>query len=871
MSVGRPLPIDAALPRIRGALETGNLVLTAPPGSGKTTRIPPFLDGRVLVVEPRRLATRLAATRVAQERGQEVGDEIGWQVRFDRCCGPRTRVLYLTDGLLTRRLVTDPRLRDVNVVVVDEIHERHLQTDLALAWVRNLQRTTRPDLRLLAMSATLNAAPLARFLGDCEVIDAPGRVYPVEISYRCENPDRPLETRIAAAVREALRDDNGDVLVFLPGAAEIRRAADACADVGTRVVGLHASMPLAEQAAAIAPGRARKVILSTNVAESSITVEGVTVVIDTGLARVAHTSPWSGRTELRLEKISQAAAEQRAGRAGRVRPGRCIRLYDAHELLRRPAHGLAEIHRTDLSGTMLALHGAGLGAGLGVGRPQREGETLPASAPLPAGSLRQEGGALPAGAPLEWLEAPSPVAIDDANALLEQLGAWTREAGITPRGRAMLKLPVHPRLARLVLEAAERGAPAAGCRAAAILSESDVRADARALLGSPATQRTRTGDGVRGKRLGTVARSDVLARMDLLESGGRDLDPVAARAVRQLERALGDALEEGQRIGGQRLDPEQLENILLVALLDAFPDRVARRRPGAPRDELLLATGQIARLATDSVVFDAEWMVCVEAELRDGRGGLLVRLASEIEPAWLLDRFIDRIEERDERVWNEKSERVDRVSRLLYGRLALDETRGPAPRDARTTALLADAAQRAGMLRESEAVTVFLHRLAFLGRTFPDAGLPRPEELDLAWLARALCEGLVSLAELRARGDLADALEERLSGTHRSLLARAAPRFVELARRRRVPVHYEADRDPWIASRLQDFLGMREGPRVADGRVPLVLHLLAPNTRAVQVTTDLAGFWARTWPAVRRELGRRYPRHAWPEDPLGGA
>ena len=816
------LPVDAVLERIRAACALGNVVVLAPPGSGKTTRVPCALSGRVRVVEPRRLAARMAATWVARERGGQVGDEVGYQVRFDARVGPSTRVQFVTDGVMMRQLIEDPELRDVDVVVIDEFHERRLNTDLALAWLRRLQATARPDLRIVVMSATFDPGPVAAWLSGAEVVETSGRQFDVRVEY-AHVDDRPLDSRVAAAVRGALDADAGDVLVFLPGAAEIRRCMEACAaslaDRGVDARPLHGDLSLEQQAAAITPGARRRVVFATNVAESSLTVEGVTTVIDSGLVRRVRTLPWSGLEEVRVEKVSRASADQRAGRAGRVRPGRCVRLYASHDYVHRIANEAPEIGSADLSEMVLMLRGAGVA----------DVRSLP------------------------WLDAPPSVALAQAEALLARLGAFEGEA-ISALGRRMLALPLSPRLARLALEAERLGAVDDGRLAAAILSEGDPRRDAR----------TRFGSGERARRVRS-GPSDVLAMVEAYRAR-HDLDTRVAKRIEALDRQLRRWLAPVSSGGG--------DDALQRAVLAAWPDRVARRRRRDGAFELLLSGGGTARLSEASEVSEADLVVCVDAEER--AGGTLVRVASEIEASWLLDLCIDHVHETDERRWNAKSERVELVRSLMYDRLVLDETRVNPPRDAATAAVLGEAARAVGVraFTDVESVEGYLNRVAFAATLMPPEERPLLGEAALIDVLEALCDGCLSFDEVReaaGRGGFLACLEQRLAPQARRQVDRLAPTHVQLPSRR-VAVCYEAERLPYIASRLQDFFGLREGPRVGDGQAPLVLHLLAPNQRPVQITTDLAGFWVRTYPSVRRELSRRYPRHAWPEDPtrLGG-
>jgi ATP-dependent helicase HrpB len=828
----QPLPIDPFLPEVLAAVRAaGAVVLQAEPGAGKTTRLPPALledgGGEVVVLEPRRIAARLAARRVAAERGERPGETVGWQVRFEDVTSPATRLRFVTEGILTRRLRRDPRLAGVSTVVLDEFHERHIHADLALALLARLRAGARPDLRLVVMSATIEAERVAAFLG-APVVRVPGRAHEVAIEYEPPRRDEALEWRVAAALDRLCEESPaGDILVFLPGAAEIARAREACAATaerrGLELLPLHGGLPPEAQDAALRPSPRRKAILSTNVAESSVTIEGVAAVIDSGLARVAGHSPWSGLPALKLEPVSQASAAQRAGRAGRTGPGRCLRLYARRDLEGRPAFPLPEIRRADLAETALDLRAAG------VADP----------------------------AALRWLEPPPAAALAAADALLARLGAIAADGRLTALGERMLALPLHPRLARLALEAADRGAADEGAAVAALLGERDIRAGARARpLGSPA------GGGGRGAARRDGA-SDVLALLDLFERRAPGLDPAAARAVadaaRQVRRALGP---------GRARRAEDVETALLRAILAGYPDRVAKRR-GERSRELVLADGTRARLAEESVVAAAPWVVAVDAEERSGPGGALVRLASEIEPEWLLELFPDAVRESVEVTWNADAERVDVLSRMTYGSVVLDESRGGAAPPGAVEEALAAAALAAGprAFADPSAIAALIARAAFARGLAPGVVPPLDDDAVRAALRR-LCAGRRSFAEVREAG-LLEEIARSLGPEARRALDRLAPEAITLPRGRKARVHYEPGRPPYVASRLQDFFGAREGPRIGGGKVPLVLHLLAPNQRPVQVTSDLAGFWERHYPAIRRELSRRYPKHDWPERPIG--
>lgn len=902
------LPIDALLPDVVERLRSvPSLVIEAPPGAGKTTRVPPsILDaglagvGQVLVLEPRRIAARMAARRVAEERGEAVGETVGYQVRFEDVSSARTRLRFLTEGVLTRRLLTDPNLAGVGCVVLDEFHERHLQADVALALLRRVQRATRPDLKVVAMSATLDAAPVAAYLG-CEALRSEGGRFEVKVEHAARHDERPLELQIEAAVRRLISEDlDGDVLVFLPGAASIRRAQAACERVATeanlRVLPLHGELPSAQQDEAVRPAAAgvRKLILSTNVAETSVTIEGVAAVIDSGLARVAGHSPWSGLPVLKVSRVSRASAVQRAGRAGRTRVGRCLRLYTAQDFNARPEYETPEVRRLDLAETVLELRASGVG------------------------DLEE----------FEWFESPSSESLAAAEDLLRRLGAIDAHGRMTDEGRSMLRLPLHPRLARIVSEAERRGVAFEACAIAALIAERDIRAG-RVQLGAVGREQKDASKPSR-REAETHGSSDLIRLLELFreaEAAGLDaervrrlgLEPNAvlavARATRQLRRTLsrGGAKNEGRdtqsasrpaRVssgqggaGERRGDAAKLsdesERELLVSVLAGYPDRVARRRASKDvRDssrELLLSGGGTAELAPESVVREAEFMVAVDAEERGdaatasarasksgaGAAKSVVRLASAIEPDWLLDLFADSLAERVEARWNAQGERVEVVRRLVYDQLVIDEWRADRAEGEEVTRALASAALDAGVRAfvEREQLESFLARVEFVAGAFPEESIPTLGEEDALAALEEMCVGRRSFAELREAGragELLERLRRRLTVEQSRLVARAAPERVTLARGRQARVRYERGRAPYVASRMQDFFGMSDGPRVACGRVALVLQLLAPNSRPVQVTTDLAGFWSRHYPSVRRELGRRYPRHAWPEDPLSG-
>ncbi len=844
----KQLPIDPLLPDIVNALaHAPSLVIEAPPGAGKTTRVPPalldqpFADGEIIVLQPRRLPARMAAARVAEELHEEVGQTVGYTVRFEDVGGRGTRLRFMTEGILLRRLLVDPLLRGAKVVVLDEFHERHLATDLALALLARLQRRERPDLRILVMSATLESEPVCEFLGNCPAIRSEGRAYPVSVAYAETTDNRPLADRVASSVRRLHQDRcDGDVLVFLPGAGEIRRASDVlaswAADKDVLLVPLHGELPPAEQRRAVTPAARPKVILSTNVAETSVTIEGVVAVVDSGLARIASHSPWSGLPRLAVGKISQAAAIQRAGRAGRTQPGQAIRLYTRHDFDSRRLYEVPEIGRLDLSEALLTL------AALGVADASR----------------------------FDWFELPGAASMEAATTLLEKLGAIDRAGHLTPTGHEMLRFPAHPRLARLLVEGERRGVGQESAALAGILSEGDISDSARTRFGN-AEQRTVAAEG-----------ADLLERLDRFvqaQAAGFDrgrlralgVDAHAASAAERARRQYASALHaRSARTTARPCSPEAIDVALSMAALTAFPDRVMRRRsPGA--SQAVLATGGAAEVGP---LPSGDLLVAVDAEERASAGGrqggsnLVIRLAAPIEPDWLLDLVPGGLAESEETLWNADRERVEVVARLCYGAVVLDETRRPAAPSAEASLLLAEAALAAGMGGPENAggsPSTLQVKLDILREAFPELGVPQLGAGHLRELLLAACEGLGSMAELAAspmEERLRDSLPPAVIGHLRS----ETPDRIPLGAGRQVTVNYEAGKPPWIESRLQDFFGMKSGPTICRGQVPLTLHLLAPNHRAVQVTSDLAGFWQKHYPAIRKELSRRYPRHAWPED-----
>ncbi len=767
-----PLPIDEHLEAVRAALGRARAaVLVAPPGSGKTTRVPPSLvpDGPVFLLQPRRVAARSIARRIADEQGLQLGGEVGWQVRFERRFGPRTQLLVATEGILTRRLQSDPLLSGFRTIVLDEFHERSVHADLALAFARQAWRA-RDDLRLLVMSATLDPGPVARFLDGCPVLEVAARPHPVEVSHA-------PGLRPADALRSVLAQPGGHVLCFLPGVPEIQRVREEVEGrLGQAVVlPLHGTLGAEEQDRALAPSPARKVVLATNLAETSLTVDGVTLVIDSGLQKVLRYDADRGLDRLVLERVSADSAEQRAGRAGRTGPGRALRLWDPRDRLR--ARREPEIERVDLSGPLLEVLAWG-------GDP----------------------------ASFEWFEPPAPDRLDAAFALLRRLGA-VESNRLTKLGEAMHRLPVHPRLARVLVEAASHPQAAAAC---AVLAEG----------WQPATSEAATSD------------SDVLSALDRWSEAPASVKG-AARELEGLARELA-AGSEAKTDG----------TALLRALLAGFPDRVARRRePGSSR--LLLASGSGAVLARESGVREAELLVALsvtagaagagrEAGRATGAREPLVRVASRIEREWLSGVMTETVHRLDESSGCVRAFAIDRYERLVLAERAV-------PADPEVAApLLAEALERRGLGPAAERLA---RRLRF-------AGL----ESELGRVALAACRGRTCLPTL-------DAPERWLDAATRESLDRLAPLRLALPSGRTGAVDYREDGTVHVAAKLQELFGLAETPRLAPGRVGVTFDLLAPNGRPVQTTSDLGSFWRHTYPEVRKELRGRYPRHPWPEDP----
>jgi ATP-dependent helicase HrpB len=766
-----PLPVDSHIDDIRTALTRHRaVVLTAAPGAGKTTRVPPALvdRGRVLLLQPRRVAARAMAKRIAEERGWTLGREIGWHIRFERQFTRDTRLLVVTEGILTAYLQDDPLLSGVSTVIIDEFHERSVHADLGIALVKQAW-SARPDLYIAVMSATLDAAPVAEFLGGCPVVNVPGLLHPLTIDYAPAQP-------VAAALQELLPRSTGNVLCFLPGAGEIATTIRECQALATsqnvELLPLHGSLEARDQDAALRPSERRRVIVATNVAETSLTVPDVSLVVDSGVHKVARYDDSRAIDSLVTERVSLASANQRAGRAARLGPGHARRLWDERDRLR--PHREAEMHRVDLSGPLLAILCWGA-----------EPEAF------------------------EWFDPPSTDRVNAALDLLARLGA-VRDGRVTDRGRQMQRLPLSPRLARVLIEA--RGS-FEGCAACAWLNE---------------PTRLRAG--------GRATSSDVLTVIDRW----REMPPHIRRVADALGR-FSTAL-----FGSDRAD--HISDVQLRrSLLAGYPDRVARRRSSpirlkADTDKVVLASGHGATMGRESGVHDGEFLIALD--VTSGRTTAtteaMVRTASQVARDWLSPTRSEVVCGLDSETGTVKARTID-----WYDNLVLEERPGLV--DGHTRAKVLATAWLARLPDDSSAR--LLARLNF-------AGVP----VDLEQVVEAAAQAARKLRDLVLT-------DEHLPWDARQQLARHAPEQLRVPSGRSTPIEYHADGSVSVSVKLQELFGLAETPLLGPHRVPVTFNLLAPNGRPVQTTRDLRGFWERTYPEVRKQLRGRYPKHPWPDDP----
>ncbi len=806
------LPVDEALPRLRAALEERNAaVLVAPPGAGKTTRVPlalldaPWLAGRKIVMqEPRRLAARAAARRMAASLGEAVGETAGYRVRFDNKVGPRTRIEVVTDGLFLRLLQDDPSLESIGCVIFDELHERGLETDLSFALVREAQTALRDDLRVVAMSATLDPGPVSARLGGAAVVESAGRMFPVDTRYLDREATGRLEDVVAASVRRALAEETGSALVFLPGVGEIRRVEERLQGAGPYidVAPLYGDLSPADQDRAIAPSPAgrRKVVLATSIAETSLTIEGVRVVIDSGQMRVPKFSPRSGMTRLETVRVSQASADQRRGRAGRLEPGVCYRLWPEEAQRGLLPFTPPEILDADLA--PLALELAAWGTS--------DAATLP------------------------WLTPPPAASLATARALLADLGAIDGKGTITPHGRAMVRLGQHPRIAHLILKGRELGQGKVAALLAAILGERD-------FLRLPPGQRD----------------ADLRHRIDTALGGRRDgtLRLIQEAARRLMPRNAGDERPDIAMTGP------------LLAL--AYPDRIGRRRPGTT-GRYLLSGGRGAVLPEGDPLANEEFLVV--ADLDGSAQESRIFLAAPITAAEIEDLYADRILDEQLVQWSARDGAVLARRRRRLGSLALEDKPLARPDTDKMQAAMLDGVRQLGLdaLPWSDELRRWRERIGFLRRHVGEDWPDLSDEALLSSLADWLGPHLdgASRRDHLARIDLGTALKTLVPWEKQREVDRLVPTHVEVPSGSRVAIDYANPDEPTLSVRLQEMFGLTETPRIAGEKVPLTIHLLSPARRPVQVTRDLSSFWANGYKAVKSELKGRYPRHYWPDDPL---
>ncbi len=820
------------------------LILSAPTGSGKSTQVPQMLlkhellgDGQVVILQPRRLAARLLAARVAQELGVRLGDEVGYQIRFENYTSAKTRIRFVTEGVLLRQMIDDPQLRGVSALLFDEFHERHLYGDITLAQSLDLQEKHRPDLKIAVMSATLNAGELEKYLSPCTTLASEGRTFPVEIEYLPYRAglNGPPVWEIAA--EEFSRYINaggaGDVLVFMPGGFEISQTIEAIRHTseasGFIVLPLHGELQPKDQDAAVARYQQRKVVVATNVAETSITIDGVRLVIDCGLARIARYDANRSINTLLIEKISQANADQRTGRAGRTAPGTCVRLWSRAEHDERAPHEMPEIRRLDLSEVVLTLKAAGVE------------------------DLRK----------FRWLEKPDEISLTHAEELLADLGA-IHDGKITVVGRKMLAFPLHPRYARMLLAAQEYGCVHQACLVAALTQGRDL------LIRNPG----REAETAREDLFGEKASSDFWIlmrawsyavnnqfRMDACRKLG--IHAITAKQVGPLfEQFLRIAKDEGLDTRPNETKDEALQKCILIG----FSDRVARRLDeGTLRCELV--HGRRGVLARESKVQQSSLFVVAEireVEGRDREVNTILSLATAIEVEWLRDIFPDDIKSDVQVQFDAQQKRVLAAELLRFRDLALAAKRiDPPPADA-AARILADEilAERLLLPNWDHSVEQWLARLNLLCQHCADLQLPAITDDDKKAIIEHLCHGAVSYKDIKER-EVKPIVVSWLSHAQRELLDKHAPERLTLPNGRTPKVNYEPGKSPFISLRIQELYGVNQTPKIALGRVPVTVHILTPGMKPIQVTQDLASFWREHYPKIKSELARKYPKHLW--------
>lgn len=827
------LPIDDVLPQLIASLqEAGAVVLKAEPGAGKTTRVPPALldaglaklqngdEGQLIVLQPRRIAARAAATRIAQERQSELGQEIGYQVRFENRSSRNTRILICTEGVFLRRLQHDPTMEGIAAVVFDEFHERSIDSDLALALTRQVKEQLRSDLKLVVMSATLSSDPISQYLWNCPIVESPGRTFPVEIEYlqHALPQKNTIERAATDGVLRILDRTAKDILVFLPGQAEIRQTETLLDQQVSaqefEIMPLFGEMSLEEQRRVLEANLRRKIILSTNVAETSLTIDGVTAVVDTGYARINKFDPQLGMNALHLSRISKASATQRTGRAGRNAPGYCLRLWTEREHLSLPEFNLPEIARVELSESLLQLLHWG----------ERDLLNFP------------------------WFEPPPQAAFERALSLLESLDA-TVNGAITELGKSMAELPLQPRMARLLIEGERLGGGRRAALCAAVLSERD---PFKRQQNFKATHHT---------------NSDLLNRVAALEdfetSGIRDhfgMELITG-AARQILRARDQLAKLTKSKGSTK---QEGDAPLLKSILVAYPDRLCKRRDQKTQRAVMVG-GRGVRLADESSVMDSDLFVAIEL-IDSGQSDSLVRQASAVEQSWLPQSHLKTSIEAQ---YDPEKQRVLAFKRTRFCDLIIDETPTPIPKDLDAAQILSRALESQIDLDAlvDEESKQFLTRVQCLRAWLPELELPDFGSNPWNKLLPDWSAGCTSVQELQLRS-LLPYLQMQLNREQLELIESEAPTSIRMPNGRSAKLAYELNKPPILAARIQEFFGMQDTPRIAYKKISVLLHLLAPNYRIQQVTPDLSSFWKNTYPDVRKELKGRYPKHAWPSNPL---
>lgn len=849
----RELPIyELEADLVRGLRATGRVVVQAPTGSGKSTQIPQMLRehgfltaGEVVVLQPRRLAARMLARRVAEEVGCELGQEVGYQIRLESRVSAKTRVRFVTEGILLRQMSFDARLKGVAALVFDEFHERHLYGDISLARALQIQGATRPDLLIVVMSATLDAAVLADYLAPCEILTSQGRSYPVAIDYLPKTVSFENDPVWEVAARECARvapETAGDFLVFMPGAYEIGRTVQALgghrALNGCVVLPLHGELPPEAQDRAVARTSARKIIVSTNVAETSLTIDGVTIVVDAGLARQAKFDPNRGINTLLVEKISRASADQRAGRAGRTAPGRCVRLWTEREHAGRAAQELPEVKRLDLSEVVLTLKASGIDDVAGF----------------------------------PWLEKPESKALERAEVLLADLGALATEGGefakITEVGRRMLRFPVHPRYARMLLEAEARGC----VRAVALMA---ALTQGRSFLqrGLP-----RALDDARDEVLGEEMESDFFLLMrawSFADQANYGMDACRRLGIHaQGARAVGPlfvsfleiAAKEGLDVSEKRLDSVAVRKCVLAG----FSDQVAKRLDGGTlRCELVHARRGV--LARESAIQKATLLVVAEVSeigRGDGEVSTLLTLATAVEEPWLKELFPVDYRETRGVVYDEQSKRVITRRERRFRDLVLEaKVSGDEAPPGEAAALLTKEVLAGRVVIEAwdESVEQWITRVNRLAEWFPELEVNPLAETDRATLIEQVCYGELGARAVKDKDKSAimAVLRDWLTAEQLAVLDDYLPERLTMANGRKAKLEYAKEGPPVMAARIQELYGIEGRFTLGHGRVPVKIHVLAPNYRPIQVTDDLTSFWRDMYPTVKAELSRRYPRHEW--------